>query len=134
MKNYLLSYCDASRCKRLEFDIQLYGQNPIPVNFYKFVPDGSKQDVIPDSVLLEKLKDNIRFELVLEKPEEFVRLCSNSPFLGKLPEEVRKNRIARVKELITKVAIYREDIVSLTEELLNQIGQQLPEHLLFHWG
>ncbi|MDE5736802.1 MAG: AAA family ATPase, partial [Oscillospiraceae bacterium] len=81
-------------------------------------------------VLLEKLKDNIRFELVLEKPEEFVRLCSNSPFLGKLPEEVRKNRIARVKELITKVAIYREDIVSLTEELLNQIGQQLPEHLI----
>ncbi|MDE6708063.1 MAG: AAA family ATPase, partial [Oscillospiraceae bacterium] len=130
LKNYLLSYCDASRCKRLEFDIQLYGQNPIPVNFYKFVPDGSKQDVIPDSVLLEKLKDNIRFELVLEKPEEFVRLCSNSPFLGKLPEEVRKNRIARVKELITKVAIYREDIVSLTEELLNQIGQQLPEHLI----
>ena len=132
LKNYLLDYCDANACKHLEFDIQLYGQNPIPVNFYKFVPNGKKQDVIPDSVLLEKLKDNIRPELALENPEEFVRICSNSPFLGKLqlPEDVRKNRIARVKELITRVAIHKNDIVSLTEELLNQIGQQLPEHLI----
>lgn len=130
LKNYLLSYCDANTCKRLDFDIQLYGQNPIPVSFYKFIPDSTKQDVIPDSVLLEKLKDNIHPELALEHPEEFVRICSNSPFLGNLPEHVRKNRIARVKELITRVALHRNDIASLTEELLNQIGHQVPEKLI----
>ncbi|MDE5768649.1 MAG: hypothetical protein K2H82_04610, partial [Oscillospiraceae bacterium] len=130
LKNYLLDYVDANDCRRLEFEVQPYEQNPIPVLFYKFVPNHRKQDVIPDSILLEKLKDHIRPELALENPEEFIRLCSTSPFLKDMPEEFRRNRVNRVKELVTRVALHKEDITSLAQELLRQIGREIPEEMV----
>ncbi|MDE6088458.1 MAG: hypothetical protein K2G25_08750, partial [Oscillospiraceae bacterium] len=130
LKNYLLDYVDASDCHCLEFEIQPYEQNPIPVLFYKFVPNHRKEDVIPDSILLEKLKDHIRPELALENPEEFIRICSTSPFLKDMPEEFRRNRVNRVKELVTRVALHKEDITSLAQELLRQIGRDIPEEMV----
>ncbi|MDE6729710.1 MAG: hypothetical protein K2J71_02915, partial [Oscillospiraceae bacterium] len=130
LKNYLLDYVDVNDCRCLEFEVQPYEQNPIPVLFYKFVPNQRKQDVIPDSILLEKLRDHIRPELALENPEEFIRLCSTSPFLKDMPEEFRRNRVNRVKELVTRVALHKEDITSLAQELLRQIGKEIPEEMV----
>lgn len=130
LKNYLLDYMDVNECQRLEFEIQPHEKNPIPVTFCKFIPNGRKQDVISNDVLLDKLKENIRPELAVENPEEFTRLCANSPFLGNIPQEIQRNRIDRVRELISRGVIHKKEIVELTEELLHQVGRELPKNLI----
>ena len=134
--DYLVEYCHVSECRKLEFEkwyekwYYSYDENPLVVVMYQFSNACSKEDVIPDNILLENLRDDIHPELAIKSPDEFVRICSNNSLLSKLPDDIRKKRIDRVHRLIANSSQYQEVLKELLTILLHRPDIQIPESLI----
>lgn len=132
-KYIIKSYTEFSK---FEIEKQSYMKDPIYTHLAKiYMKSEEDVDVIPDSMLLNKLQDNINIDLMFEDSEEFERLCSNSPFLGDIPDNMRKTRFNKIKSIIQNTVSFgnekREAIVSLInnsgDEIQNLLGEKIEE-------
>lgn len=83
-------------------------------------------DAIPDEILLAKLTDSININQLYENPEEFERLYSTSPFLGKIPGEIRNQRITKIQSILKNTSEYDD----IKKKALNTLIDSLDDDFL----
>lgn len=137
-KKYILDYfvADSDNCKPVLFKYQQYSKNIINFEYVQIINLDNKisYDVIRDELLLSKFSEDVSVDLLSSNPEEFGRLCETSPFLNsyEIPEEFRKSRIERVKEIVRDVNIISDEknmliktlLTNIKPEILNQITDE----------
>lgn len=87
-------------------------------------------DTITDEILLEKITDDVPIKLATDNPEEFSHLCSNSPFLAKLPQEIVSKRLDRLIEIANKVNNLKEKKHEVFELLLKFYQEALSDKMI----
>lgn len=126
-KKYLLEYYSISEndCDCYDFEKQRYMQEPIYTQVAEIVSSPRIRDIIPDSILLSKLNDNINLDLFKESPEEFERLYLTSPFLGDISEDIKRFRFKRIRELFTNALHYDDEKKKAISTLINNSGDDI---------
>lgn len=115
-KDFLISYYTEDTVEKLEFEKQAYYEDPHYTNFIHIIGEPSVFDVITDEVLLEKITDDISVDLAVTNPEEFARMCKNSPFFA--DNKVSGKRIQRLEEIINNIAVFKEEKRRIFDTLL----------------
>ncbi len=124
--NYLVPFFSITDVEAVELEKQAYYKDPTYTKFIKSSMDTKQfEDIITDEVLLEKLTDDISIELAVANPEEFSHLCSNSPFLAELPQEIVSKRLDKLIEIVNNVERLKEKKHEVFESLL-KIYQEAP--------
>lgn len=127
--NYLVPYYSVNEVKVLELEKRTHYKEPTYTNFIQTTM-GNKlfEDIITDEILLDKITDDISLDLAISKPEEFSHLCSNSPFLAKLPRDIISKRIKRLFEIVNNVNTFKEKKHEIFDSLL-KIYQEVPSEV-----
>lgn len=124
--NYLVSFFSIADVKVIELEKQAYYKDPTYTKFIHVLSDNERyEDTITDEILLEKISDDVSIELATTNPEEFSHLCSNSPFLAELPQEIVSKRLDRLIEIVNNVEKLKEKKHEVFESLL-KIYQEAP--------
>ena len=76
------------------------------------------EDVVPDYLLIEKLKNVVDLQLACENSEEFCRRCTNSPFLSDVSDDIKNSRIERVKKLLLSAERFETEKKNLFKALI----------------
>lgn len=124
--NYLVPFFNLADVDVMELKKKHYYKDPTSTQFIQTFPeDQQSEDVITDEILLEKIADDVSIELAKDNSEEFVHLCSNSPFLAKLPQEIVSKRLDRIAEIVNNVEKFKEKKREVFESLL-KLYQETP--------
>ena len=124
--NYLVSFFSITDVNVIELEKQAYYKDPTYTKFIHVLSDNERyEDTITDEILLEKISDDVSIELATTNPEEFSHLCSNSPFLAELPQEIVSKRLDRLIEIVNNVEKLKEKKHEVFESLL-KIYQEAP--------
>lgn len=124
--NYLVPFFSTSDVEAIELEKQAHYKDPTYTRFVQVTSDNViYDDIITDEILLEKLTDDVPIELAVANPEEFSHLCSNSPFLAELPQEIVSKRLDRLIEIVNNVEKLKEKKHEVFESLL-KIYQEAP--------
>lgn len=112
--------------KELSFGMserQEFGCDPVCIPFAVIKDSANyKKDVISDEILIKNMfaetsKDF--FSIIRKKPDEFVELLGKSVFLsGTLPEDIKKNRLARIRNLFSDIQNYTVEQRKIAETFL----------------
>lgn len=116
--NYLVPFFLPKDVTEIELEKQAYYKDPTYTKFIQTSSEKKLEDTITDEILLEKITDDVSLELAIKKPEEFLHLCSNSPFLVKLPEDIISKRINRLLEVVNNTERFKETKHKVFEILL----------------
>lgn len=76
------------------------------------------EDVVPDYLLIEKLNDVVDLQLACGNFEEFCRLCTNSPFISDVSDDIKNSRIERVKKLLLSAEGFEAEKKNLFKALI----------------
>lgn len=118
-KNYLIPFFSEYDVELLEFEKQVYFENPTVTQLAYIKAEKAKTyDIITNDILIEKISENISLELATTNPEEFDHLCKNSPFLANLPQGIIEQRYARLMEIINNTESFKEKKHEVFESLL----------------
>lgn len=123
-ERYLLNCYDADRISFGVIEIQEFGSEPTGTSF-AVITDSSnyKKDIISDDILIRSMlsdTSNNFFNIIKGEFEDFLRVCSVSPFLsGNLPDEMKSKRIAKIRKLFSSVSSYTEEQRQIVKLLLN---------------
>lgn len=124
--DYLVPFFSITDVTVIELEKQAYYKNPTYTKFIHVLSDNEQyEDTITDEVLLEKISDDVSIDLATTNPEEFSHLCSNSPFLAELPQEIVSKRLDRLIEIVNNVEKLKEKKHEVFESLL-KIYQEAP--------
>lgn len=124
--NYLVPFFNLADVDVIELEKQAYYKDPTYTRFIQTSPKNKQfEDVITDEILLEKIADDVSIELAINNPEEFSHLCSNSPFLAELPQEIVSKRLDRLVEIVNNVERFKEKKHEVFESLL-KLYQETP--------
>ena len=124
--NYLVTFFSITDVDIIELEKQAYYKDPTYTKFIHVSSDKEQyEDTITDEILLEKITDDVSIELAATNPEEFSHLCSNSPFLAKLPQEIVSKRLERLIEIVNNVERFKEKKHEVFEFLL-KLYQETP--------
>ncbi len=125
--NYLVSFFSITDVNVIELEKQAYYKDPTYTKFIHVLSDNERyEDTITDEILLEKISsDDVSIELAKTNPEEFSHLCSNSPFLAELSQEIVSKRLDRLIEIVNNVEKLKEKKHEVFESLL-KIYQESP--------
>ena len=130
--NYLVPFFNIVDVDAIELEKQAYYKSPTYTGFIHVTSDNKQyEDVITDEILLEKLTEDVSIELAANNPEEFSHLCSNSPFLANLPQEIVSKRLDRVMELVNNVAVFNEKKHEIFESLLKLYQKSPSDKMIF---
>lgn len=124
--NYIVPFFVITDVEVVKLEKQAYLKDPTNTSFiHTFSCAEHSEDLITDEILLNKIKDDVSLELAATNPEEFSHLCSNSPFLAKLPKEIVSKRLDRLIEIVNNVDKLKEKKHEVFESLL-KIYQEAP--------
>ena len=117
--SYLVTFFSITDVDIIELEKQAYYKDPTYTKFIHISSDKKQyEDTITDEILLEKITDDVPIELATTNPEEFSHLCSNSPFLAKLPQKIVSKRLERLVEIVNNVEKFKERKHEVFESLL----------------
>ncbi|EXM40181.1 hypothetical protein RASY3_07425 [Ruminococcus albus SY3] len=117
--NYLVPYFNTTDVEIIELEKQAYYKDPTYTRFIQVTSENIMyDDTITDEILLEKLTEDVPIELAATNPEEFSHMCSNSPFLAELPQEIVSKRLDRLIEIVNNVDKLKEKKHEVFELLL----------------
>lgn len=117
--NYLVPFFSSKDVEVIELEKQAYYKDPTYTRFIQASLDKKLyEDTITDEILLEKITDDVSIELAAANPEQFSHLCSNSPFLAELPQEIVSKRLDRLIEIVNNVERLKEKKHEVFESLL----------------
>jgi nucleoside-triphosphatase THEP1 len=124
--NYLVPFFSIADIEVVELEKQAYNKEPTYTKFIQTSLNNKQfEDIITDEILLEKMTDDVSIELVATNREEFFHLCSNSPFLARLPQEIVSKRLDRLVQIVNNVESLKEKKHEVFESLL-KIYQEAP--------
>lgn len=124
--SYLVTFFSITDVDIIELEKQAYYKDPTYTKFIHASSDKKQyEDTITDEILLEKITDDVPIELATTNPEEFSHLCSNSPFLAKLPQKIVSKRLERLVEIVNNVERFKEKKHEVFESLL-KLYQKAP--------
>lgn len=117
--NYLVPFYSAKDVSVIELEKQAYYKDSTYTNFIQTAGANAEfEDVITDEILLEKISDDISLDLAVTKPDEFLRLFENSPFLAGLHHSTIIDRFNRLLNVINSVEKYKEKKHEVFKSLL----------------
>ena len=126
--NYLVPLIPKDSIEIIDLEKTSQYENPTHTKYIHLNGEAELADLISDEVLLEKIKDDISIDLAVDNPEEFTHLCSNSPFLAKLPQGIIDKRIDRLQYIISNVDRLKDKKHEVFESLL-KIYQTSPSEI-----
>lgn len=126
--NYLVPLISKDSIEKIDLEKTAQYDNPTYTRYIHLKGKTQWADFISDEVLLKKIKDDISIDLAIDNPEEFFHLCSNSPFLAKLPQDIIDNRIERLQDIISDVDKLKDMKHEVFESLL-KIYQTSPSEI-----
>lgn len=123
-KNYIIPYYSSESVKEIEFEKQAYFEAPSYTTYIQVIGEQSFFDAITDETLLEKITEDISFDLAKTNPSEFAKLCHNSPFFLDFPDEIAESRIDKLDKIINNTEKFNEEKHRIFESLLNLYQSQ----------
>lgn len=125
--DYLVPYFSANIVNVVELEKQANYEDPTYTLFAHTIGSPSNYDAITDEILLEKILDDVSLDLAKKKPEEFAHLCSNSPFLAKIPQEIIEDRMSRLQKVINNTEKFNVKKHEIFESLLKLYKDEASE-------
>ena len=124
---YILKYYSISGGDCFCFDVEnkRYLQESLFFEMALLTEEPKLIDIIPDSILLNKVHDNINFELLNDNTEEFVRLYSTSPYLLDIDENIKVERLNRIRNIILNVSQYNDEKKNAIIDLIKSDDMQV---------
>ncbi|MGB4092190.1 MAG: AAA family ATPase [Ruminococcus flavefaciens] len=124
-KNYLLPFYGIKSVS--VFSIEKQKDNYSDPHYTNMVIVSGKpeyEDIIPDTMLLELLKnDNLSFESVINNPNDFIEKCCNAAFSIDIPSHIRTSRIEKLKSLADNLS----EIKELKQEIYSSLKKEYNE-------
>ena len=116
--NCLVPYYAEDNTSEIEIEWQFYLKEPSYMRVLPIQSEPAWVDMITDDILIEKIKEDINFDLAKENPEEFIHMCANSPFLSDVSNQVLASRTQRIFDIIDKVGQYQSTKQEIFDKLL----------------
>lgn len=122
--DYLLPCFDEESVKRIEFEKQAYYEDPHNTLCGVTIGDAKIFDAISDETLLAKITEDISLSVAEKSPEEFIRLCSDSPFFSSMNQTIAEARLKRIADIIERTDKYQDEKKKIFDMLLKHYQTQ----------
>lgn len=113
--NYFIPYYTNESVEELEFEKQAHFEDPHYTYFIHVIGSPENEDLVTDEILLKNISDDISVNLAITNPEEFARMCKNSPFFT--DNKIANDRIHRLEEIIANADAFREEKRKIFDDL-----------------